>query len=117
LVESFLVKVTTPGCCGGQSLAEHLASCEAGSTSLTPLDDAWRCDKGRELFGVNCANNCGLSFGNDREGNSYSARSKGNTIFVCLNVSRGVCSFALCKKCYVEKIDGVSTRRGRRSRK
>eukprot|EP00816_Leptocylindrus_hargravesii_P005693 CAMPEP_0196802918 /NCGR_PEP_ID=MMETSP1362-20130617/2423_1 /TAXON_ID=163516 /ORGANISM="Leptocylindrus danicus, Strain CCMP1856" /LENGTH=860 /DNA_ID=CAMNT_0042174331 /DNA_START=1 /DNA_END=2580 /DNA_ORIENTATION=- len=33
--------VTTPGCCGGQTLKEHLASCEAGRNSLTPLDDLW----------------------------------------------------------------------------
>ena len=79
-----------PGCCGGLSFKEHLASCEACRKSLTPLDDAWRCDRGRALFGNKCANNCGVTFGNDLESNTYSARTKGNTIFVCHNVSRAV---------------------------
>ena len=103
-----------PGCCGGQTLKEHLASCEAGRNSLTPLDDLWRCDRGRELFGAKCANNCGVIFGNDLQSNQYSARTKGNLIFVCHNVSRGVCSFALCRNCYEEKIDGLSTSRRKR---
>ena len=100
-----------PGCCGGQTLKEHLASCEAGRNSLAPLDDLWRCDRGRELFRAKCANNCGVIFGNDLESNCCSARNKGNTIFVCHNVLRGVCSFALCKHCYIMKIDGVSSSR------
>eukprot|EP00814_Leptocylindrus_danicus_P020737 CAMPEP_0116012604 /NCGR_PEP_ID=MMETSP0321-20121206/5220_1 /TAXON_ID=163516 /ORGANISM="Leptocylindrus danicus var. danicus, Strain B650" /LENGTH=145 /DNA_ID=CAMNT_0003481975 /DNA_START=321 /DNA_END=755 /DNA_ORIENTATION=- len=33
--------VTMPGCCDGQTLKEHLASCEAGRNSLAPLDDLW----------------------------------------------------------------------------
>lgn len=107
-----------PGCCDGQTLKEHLASCEAGRNSLAPLDDLWRCDRGRELFGAKCANTCGVIFGNSLDITHYSARTKGNAIYVCHNVARGVCSFALCKHCYVMKIDSVSaSRRERRSGK
>ena len=64
--------------------------------TLGPLDDVWRCEAGRELYGVWCGSDCGVIFGND-EG-MYSKKDKTDDIFVCSNASKGKCCFAVCSK-------------------
>ena len=81
--------------------------------TLGPLDDVWRCEAGRELYGVRCGSDCGVIFGND-EG-MYSKKDKTDDIFVCSNASKGKCCFAVCKVCYISNLNDVSLK-GRRNR-
>ena len=86
---------------------EHMA--------LLPLDDSWRCNTGKDLYEVNCANKCGKKFGNIVSAGHYSIKDKNNGILVCCNVARGKCSFAICKECYAVSFNNHSSR-GRRTR-
>mmetsp|Transcript_16030 Transcript_16030/g.24991 ORF Transcript_16030/g.24991 Transcript_16030/m.24991 type:complete len:178 (+) Transcript_16030:16-549(+) len=83
--------------------------------ALLPLDESWRCDRGMELYDVQCAKNCGNIFGNEESARHYSIRTKKNGIFVCSNVANGTCCFAICKECYSIAFGNRPTR-GRRSR-
>lgn len=102
-----ILSVIRPALCSGMNSTEHQA--------LLPLDESWRCDRGMELYEVPCAKRCGNVFGNDKDKNHYSIKTKKNDIFVCSNVATGTCSFAICKKCYSIAFDDRTTR-GKRSR-
>jgi len=113
MTREFTQVIKIPGYCIGVNALEHLDACKKGNATLGPLDDVWRCEAGRELYGVRCGSDCGVIFGND-EG-MYSKKDKTNDIFVCSNASKGKCCFAVCKECYISNLNDVSLK-GRRNR-